>query len=584
MLAFRLVRNLWCRLAVALLILGRSASAWAATDKVTLSLQLDTLEATRGGQTGLEIHALIERGWHIHGHKPNEPFLIPTEVKFTLPPGISTDTLNYPSPDKQTFAFAPGKQLLVYEGKVIITTALNVPADFAGSRVRMEAALHYQACNDTTCLPPATVSAELTVPVATTVAPAPAAAPPAASQNNGHFDIGGWIAQRGLGVTLLCVALLGLGLNLTPCVYPLISVTVAYFGTQGRHHPTRVAALALVYVLGITASFSVVGVAAALSGGVFGAALQKPAVLLFIAAVLVLLALSSFGLYQLQPPPWLMRRVSGSTQGAVGAFFMGLTMGVVAAPCVGPVVLGLLVFVGSQQRVGLGLELFFALGLGMGLPYLALAMAAGSIKALPRSGEWLIWIERLFGVMLLGLAAYFIAPLLPHTVGRLLVPILIGVGGVYLGFIDRSGRSLRYFRSIQRTTGVAAVATAVWFGLPAPAQSAIQWQPFADANLEAARLAGRPAVVDFVAEWCIPCHEMEKTTFTDPQVRREAARFAMLRADITSETDETSALVDRFAVQGVPTLIFVDSSGSEVQRLVGYVGNDEMLATMRGIR
>jgi thiol:disulfide interchange protein DsbD len=300
--------------------------------------------------------------------------------------------------------------------------------------------------------------------------------------------------------------------------------------------------------------------------------------------VLVVLALSCFGLYQLQPPMWLMRRVSGSTHGAVGALFMGLTMGIVAAPCIGPVALGLVLFVGSQQNAWLGLQLFFALGVGMGVPYLGLALAAGSIKALPRSGEWLVWVERFFGVMLLGLAAYFVAPLLPKTVGRLLVPALVGIGGIYLGFIDRTGRGLRYFRAVKRVTGIAAVALAVWAALPQRAESAIRWQPFDLRSMVAAKDAARPALVDFMAEWCIPCHEMERTTYVDPAVRIEAERFEMFKADITHEGEDTADLTDRYEVHGVPTVIFFDSSGAEVRRLVGYVGPDEMLGAMRAVR
>jgi len=565
----------------ALLLLSAATPACADGGKVTLRLELDHPEAIRGGQTGLEIFAEIERGWHINGHKPEDTFLIPTEVKFTLPPGISTDTLNYPRPDRKTFAFAPDKQLLVYEGKVGITTALNVPDDFAGTRVRIEAVMRYQACNDSTCLPPAQATTELLVPVGAAAAPAATIEPPKSS--GGNLDIGAWIRDRGVAVTLLLVMLLGLGLNLTPCVYPLISVTVAYFGTQGHHRPLHVAAIAAAYVFGITITFSTVGVIAALSGGVLGAALQKPAVVLFLAAVLVVLALSCFGLYQLQPPRWLMRRVSGATHGAVGALFMGLTMGIVAAPCIGPVALGLVLFVGSQQSAWLGFQLFFALGLGMGLPYLGLALAAGSIKALPRSGEWLVWVERFFGVVLLGLAAYFVAPLLPKAVGRLLVPALIGLGGLYLGFIDRTGRGLRYFRAIKRVAGIAALAIAVWAVLPQRAESTIRWQPFDLHSVEGAKQAGRPALVDFMAEWCIPCHEMERTTYVDPAVRMQAERFQMFKADITQEGDATADVVDRYEVHGVPTVILFDSGGAEVRRLVGYVGPEEMAGAMRAV-
>jgi thiol:disulfide interchange protein DsbD len=555
--------------------------------KAVLHLELDSSEAVRGGQTGLEIFAEIERGWHINGHEPTDPFLIPTEVKFTPPPGISIDPLNYPRPDRKRFAFAKGKELLVYEGKVGITTALNVPADFVGSRARITAVMRYQACNDSTCLPPAAASAELLVPISETAAAPPAAGRPPLPAGGGAsgtgFDVGAWLARRGLVLTLLAVGLLGLGLNLTPCVYPLISTTVAYFGAQARHREGRVIILATMYVFGITLSFSVLGVAAALSGGVFGAALQRPAVLLFIAAVLIALALSSFGVYQLQPPSWLMRRVSGTGRGAGGALFMGATMGVVAAPCIGPVVLGLLVFVGSQRSILLGLALFFALGLGMGLPYLLLATAAGSLKALPRSGEWLVWMERLFGVMLLALAGYFITPLLPAFASRLLLPVLIGAGGLYLGFIDRSGHHLRYFRPLQRVTGVVALIAAVWLGMPQRAESSIRWQPFSGEGVESAHDAGRPVVIDFVADWCIPCHEMDQTTFADPKVRAEAERFEMFRADITQETDDNTELTDRYRVRGVPTIIVLDDAGTEVKRLAGYIGGEELLQVMRNV-
>jgi thiol:disulfide interchange protein DsbD len=574
-------------LLIAFTLIGSAAHALAPNQKVTLHLELDTPKAARGANTGLQILSEIEPGWHINAHTPTETYLIPTEVLLTLPSGVSADIINYPLPERKTFAFAQGKQLLVYEGKLDITTALHVPADFSGTRIRIEARMRYQACSDSTCLPPVTATAELLAPVSATISAAaqPVAAPATArEQHAGAFDVNAWMSTHGVAVTLLLVALLGLGLNLTPCVYPLISVTIAYFGSQGRHRGARVTALAAVYVLGITVSFAVLGVLAALSGGLFGAALQKPPVLFLIAAILVALALSSFGVYQLRPPAWVMQRVGGSVQGAFGSFLMGLTMGVVAAPCVGPVVLGLLLFVGSRQSGVLGFEMFFALGLGMGLPYLALAVAAGSIKALPRSGEWMVWVERFFGVVLLALAAYFLTPLLPKAVSHLLLPGLIAAGGIYLGFIDRSGLRMRYFPSIKRVVGIAAVVIAAWAVVPQRAESSIGWQPLDPNSLDIARRSGKPAVVDFVADWCIPCKEMENTTFRDPRVRQQAERFAMFIADITSESDEMDDLVERYEVRGVPTLIVFDRSGTEVQRFVGYTGPDEMAKAMREIR
>lgn len=566
---------------VPLLLVFVAHAAWAAPGKVTLRLELDRETMLRGGEAGIEVFAEIERGWHINAHKPNESYLIPTEITLKVPPGVSAEPLNYPPPDLHSFAFAPGKKLLVYEGKVGVTGALSVPADFPADSFRVDAKIDYQACNDTTCLPPSEATADLVVQVRSDAVAPPDVVQPQSKTASTGIDVGAWVTQRGLALTLLFMVVLGLGLNLTPCVYPLVSVTVAYFGTQAHQNKAQMAWLASVYVFGITLSFSLVGVAAALSGGIFGAALQEPLVLIGIAAVLVALALSSFGLYQLRPPGWLLQRVSGATGGAAGALFMGVTMGIVAAPCVGPVVIGLLVFVGSQQDALLGFELFFALGLGMGLPYVALAMLAGSIRTLPRSGEWLVWVEHLFGCLLLGMALYFVSPLLGPAVRPWVLPGFVAAAGVYLGFLDRAGRGMPYFLSIQRAVGLGAVVLAVWFVWPRPAESTIDWGAFAPERLASATDDSRPAVVDFVADWCIPCHEMDGTTFVDPEVQAEAMRFAMLKADITYENETTMGWVDDYDVQGVPTVLFIDSTGKEVERLVGYVTPEDMVSAMR---
>lgn len=579
----RLTAFLLAALAVVATAYAQAGATGSRAGKVTLSLELEPATAQRGAPTDMIIWAEVERGWHINAHKPNETYLVPTEASVSVPEGIAVDEITYPRPDRHTFAFADGKELLVYEGKIGITTALHVPATFLGSRAEIRAQLRYQACNDATCLPPATASFELVVPIAAAVA-AIDGHDASVANLDASSQIGTWIHERSLPVTLLLVLLLGLGLNLTPCVYPLISVTVAFFGTQGHQQLPRVAALAALYVLGITVSFAAVGVAAASSGGVFGALLQKPVVLLSIAGLMVALALSSFGFYQLRPPLWLMQRVSGSAQGAAGALFMGLTMGIVAAPCVGPVILGLLLFVGSRQDLALGFALFFVLGLGMGLPYLGLALVAGSIKSLPRSGEWLIWVEHLFGFILLGMAVYFVTPLLPAPLKSAALPALVAIAAVYLGFIDRAGSQRPAFRAATRIFGVVALGLAGWAMIPTSAEGAVAWQPLQPASLAAARDAGRPAVVDFVADWCIPCHEMERTTYRDAAVLAEAERFAMLKVDITRESEETTRLADDFEVKGVPTLILYDSRGNEVQRLVGYTGADELLAALRQVR
>ena len=572
-----------------LLMLGALCSAAplrAAESKVSLTLRPSV--AARGASADVTFEAAIAHGWHINAHQPNQKFLVPTNLTLTVPGGATAGDVSYPNPQSKTFAFAGDVQLLVYEGTVPLRAAIQVPADFKGDALPIEAVLRFQACDDTSCLPPATVTESLSLPIAAT---APGAAGAAAGGEPTALDassagrgaqFANLLAQYGLLLTLGAVLLLGLGLNLTPCVYPLISVTIAYFGGQARSRG-RTTWLASLYVIGIAASFSALGLAAALSGGIFGAALQQPVVVLFIVALMVGLSLSSFGVYQLQPPAALMRWAGGSVGGgAAGALFMGLTMGVVAAPCVGPIVVGLLVFVGSRQDPGLGFLLFFFLALGMGLPYIVLAVAAGSLKSLPRSGEWLAWTEHLFGCILLCLGAYYLAPLLPPPAKYWLLPGAVAATGVYLGFIDRAGHALRGFPALKIAVGVCMLAIAVWLVRPVGTAEAITWEPVQEWTA-GARAGERPVLLEFGAEWCIPCREMETTTYAHPDVVREADRFRMVKADITEETAATSALTQAYGVKGVPTTILFSPSGGEHQRFVGYVGPDEMLAAMRGV-
>ena len=292
----------------------------------------------------------------------------------------------------------------------------------------------------------------------------------------------------------------------------------------------------------------------------------------------------AFGLYQFQPPAVLLRWTGSAGQGAVGALFMGLTMGIVAAPCVGPIVIGLLIFVGSRQDPGLGFLLFFFLALGMGAPYVILAFAAGSIRRLPRSGEWLQWTERLFGCMLISFAAYFVAPLCPPPLDSWLLPAVISLSGVYLGFLEASGQSIRFFPIMKRAVGVAMLVFAVWLVRPSGTPlEAIGWEPI-EVWAGNGRDGREPVLIDFAAEWCIPCRKMDRTTYVDPDVVREAGRFRMVKADITDENDDTSALIDEYAVRGVPTIILFLPYGDEAERFVGYVGPDRLLEAMRAIQ
>ncbi len=522
----------------------------------------------------LALDVRVADGWHVNAHDPDRPYLVATELTVDPPPGVSVAAITYPDAVVRALRFAGGAPLRLYEGR--FTIDVRTIGDGAGT---LTGRLRYQACNDETCLAPRTV------PVSVSLGPSPAAVEPGRSTRAtadvepSRFET--WLRERGLVATLALAALFGLGLNLTPCVYPLISVTIAYFGGQSRRASGGVLALATAYVLGIALTFSTLGVVAALSGGLFGAALQRPVVLAGIAAALVLLAASNFGLYQLRMPAALTSRAGKASRGLVGALAMGLTMGVVAAPCVGPIVIALLLFVAARQDAVLGFALFFALAAGMGAPYIGLAVAAGSIRRLPRSGEWLAWIEHLFGFLLLGMALYFAAPLLGDRIISVTAPLLLAAAGLYLGFLDPAGAAVPAFAVVRRVLGVVGVALALWSAVPHRTANAIAWEPFSPGSLDAATSAGRPALVDFTAAWCLPCRENDTMTFANAAVAAEAKRFAMLRADVTEMTPAHEEWMRRYQVLGVPTIVLMSGRGAEEARTVGFVEPERLLDLMR---
>jgi thioredoxin:protein disulfide reductase len=532
----------------------------------------------------LRVVARVADGWHINADRPLETYYIATRLIVTPPAQVRAGAVVYPPAQLVTLAFAGHEQLAVFGGKVDFTVPLAADARWRGDvGAPAKIALKFQACNDRQCLRPATVGT--TIDLASTAsgaAVANATSTANASATSDNDAVARIFANHGYGLGSLVVLLGGLALNLTPCVYPLMGVTIAYFGNEGGG-PRRIVTLALLYVLGIALMFSAVGVAVALSGGLFGAALQNPYVLGAIAAMLLILAASSFGMFTLQPPQWIMRRAAAARPGYAGSLVMGLGMGVVAAPCIGPIVLGLLLMVQRSGSAIFGFLLFFTLAVGMGLPYVGLALAAGSIRRLPRSGEWLAWIEQLFGFVLVGLALYFLDPIVPHRLVSRILPLYAAAVGIYLGFIAHAGRNWRPFVIFRSAIGIASAIALVYLALQIRSgpPAALAFQPFSPVLLQTAREAHQPVVVDFSADWCVPCREMERTTFVDPAVLRAAAGFTLLRANLTAESPANQGLIKQFNILGVPTTVFIDASGNIRKRRVGYVGPAEFLNELR---
>ncbi len=385
--------------------------------------------------------------------------------------------------------------------------------------------------------------------------------------------------------TLLGIFVGGIALNLTPCVYPLIPITVSYFGGRSGQGQGRLVLHGLFYIGGLSLTNSILGVIAALTGGLMGAMLQNPIVLIIVAGILVFFASSLFGFWELRLPEGVNRMASKSYTGYFGTLFMGLTLGLVAAPCIGPFVLGLLTWVASMASPWLGFVIFFTLSLGLGLPLFILALFSGKIEKLPRSGEWMLWVRKLMGWVLIGMAAYFIRPLLPERWGIIFLGAVAFFAGLHLGWLDKTKAAFRSFAWLKGGAGLAGLIIATFLiGSWIFRGPGVAWQPYSDRVLAEARNVKKPVIIDFYATWCTPCRELEDATFHDGAVVNEATRrFVMVKVDLTQSGNPVyEHLLKEYEIKGVPTFVFLSDQGKERRnlRLVDYLPPDQFLKRM----
>jgi thiol:disulfide interchange protein DsbD len=534
-------------------------------------------------------------------------YLYKDKLSLNLQGATQTQLTPLQLPEGAAYHDAEFGQVQIYRSQISIDVPL-LRGSSAAETIKLLA--KFQGCADRgVCYPPMQAEVSLDLPSADALAPAK---PAAVAELSEQDKIVNALRHDSLALTLLSFFGFGLLLAFTPCVFPMIPILSGIIVGHGDQIGTRKAFfLSLSYVFASALMYTVFGVLAALFGSNLQATFQEPWVIAVFSGLFVLLSLSMFGFYHLELPKSLQSALHHSSDkhrdgSYLGAGIMGALSSLIVGPCVAAPLAAALIYIGQTGDVVLGGSALFVMGLGMGAPLLLLGASAG--KLLPKAGAWLNATKAVFGVAMLAVAVWMLSRILPAAVTMFLWSLLLVIPAIFLGAIDQLPEGASGWRKLWKGLGIIMLVFGVLqliglsagnsnplqplqgMGLNVQAQPAagLSFEPVAsvaelEQRIQQASASGKPVMLDFYADWCISCKEMEAYTFTDSKVKQQLSNFVVLQADVTANNEADKALLKRFALFGPPGIIFFGADGQERagQRVIGYQDAATFLRTLQ---
>lgn len=553
---------------------------------VTLAAEVKPTALKKGEQGEMVITCQVREGFHISAASSNLFSVRPKAVA-----GIRFGDAVYPIGEEEEYVG------YVYRGKIEVSIPITIMGGALEGENVLISEVAYQSCDESSgvCFAPTTES----VQTAVTVEPGKGVTPPQGIERGGIAGRLDRSLAQGSWVAILIVFLGGLLTSFTPCVYPMIPITIAVIGAQATGGKLKGFILSLFYVLGIAITFTSLGVIAAKTGGLFGAFAQHPIAVILIASIFFLMGLSMLGVFVMQLPASVATKLQGKKRsGFLGAMLTGLVAGLIVSPCISPILVVILTWVAQTGSVMLGIGLLASFSLGLGVLFILIGTFSGVLRNLPKSGGWMEIIERAFGVLLVGLAIIFLKPLLPMFIYLLVWALFLIITGTFIGGFSVLDHEATRQKKLGKALGIAAVvvgaclvffAFSQWFGLSvgstqSTSQVSIEksfWINSEEAGFQAAKAQNKLVLLDFTADYCTACHELEEKTWPDLAVRAEMQRFIPIQLDLSKTDDVTKRLQQKYSILGMPTIIILTAAGEELGRFEGFKPPEEVVQILQ---